>query len=245
MAFEYKPEEYAQVKRERTQKLDKLCQELVEELGMSEYAIISYIEQRAIEKAREVNPDKQYLNYKFGEAAYTYQIDTYCAPKESIDFAHKTVCPDAEEEWVKVAKNDRYGLNKMIIESLILEHRKDYFENLPDSINVNNLKRDVGKSRSLNQGLRKLHNYQKIEKEIEELKFKDAEKERRIKELEMSLVVHEADLKALQNSVGLSELSPKEKAKMLKMKGHSSSQIGEYLNVHRNTVDRWLKDGAE
>ena len=237
MAFEYKPEEYAQVKRERTQKLDKLCQELVEELGMSEYAIISYIEQRAIEKAREANPDKQYLNYKFGEAAYTYQIDTYCAPKESIDFAHKTVCPDAEEDWIKVAKNDRYGLNKMIIESLILEHRKDYFENLPDSINVNNLKRDVGKSRSLNQGLRKLHNYQKIEKEIEELR-------NRVSALEASQLNTKIDMEILKRNSASEFLSPKEKAKVMKEAGCTIKTISAELGIHRRTVERWLKDSA-
>lgn len=245
MTFEYKPEEYKYVKQEREKAIQKLEEQIdkqVDELGINEIGLIERLKKRALKKIME-GSEKEYLSFDFGKTAYNHQLDTYCKPTESINYAYSVVCPEADEDWLKKAKNDRYGFNEVLM-NILLKEKEDYFSSLPDSININNLKKDVGKSRSLNQGLRKLHGYQKIEKEIEELKLKDLDKERRIQELEMKLSMQNSDLRVLKDSVGIAESTPKDKAKVLKIDGYTIRQISECLGVSESTIKRWTSSGS-
>lgn len=232
MAFEYKPEEYKYVKQERTDTLDKAFDKVVDDLGMNVFAVLAHLEKKAFE--RVANPDKEWLTFAFGKTAYSHQLDTYCKPNESIDFAHSVVCPDKDADWVNTAKNDRYAFNSHLI-NLMIEEKEEYFDNLPEQINLNTLKKDVGKSRSLNQGLRKLHGYQKIEKEMNDMKS-------RIAALEAAQTNSRIDLDLVKMSVECPIVTPKARAKVMRNNGCTIKSIASELGVHRNTIKNWLKE---
>jgi len=231
MTFEYKPEEYKYVKQDREKLIHKFMLE-AKELGMNSFSMINVIKNLAIQEAIE-GSTKEYLSFDFGRTAYTHQIDNYCKPNESIEFAHNTVCPEADPAWVKEAKNYGYGFNEHLIK-LLIEDREGYFNNLPEQINLNTLKKDVGNSRSLNQGLRKLYGYQKIEKEMTEMKA-------RIAALEAAQTNSRIDIELVKLAVDCPSIPPKTRAKVMRDKGCTIKAIAKELGVHRNTVKRWLE----
>lgn len=231
MTYEYNPETYHWIKQER-ERFREYVESRAEELGINMFAFTESLKKGELERLNS-DPDKKYLSFAFGKTAYAYQLETYCKPKESIDYATSVVYPDEDVEWIKKAKNARYGFNEVIMKVLLEEN--DYFDSLPAPINLTSVKKDVSNSRSLNQGLRKLHGYQMIEKELTDMK-------RRIAALEAAQANTKIDVESIKSVVDVPDATPKERAKIMKSKGCTIKAIAQELNINRKTVSRWLKE---
>lgn len=190
-------------------------------------------EEAALKREAEGLPPLEKIDYQFGEAAYGYKLKDYEAtPRMSLELAAIDFGKDME--WVEEMKHSKWPHNKRIT----LDYKDEFGTFLHDDL----VRSCIADATTLNSGLTVLHKFQKIDRELNQVRAEIAEMKYNQKLMLIEQAKDRIDIDTLLVETGVEPLSDADKAKLLKANGVKNKVIAERLGVHRNTIAGWLKN---
>ena len=179
-------------------------------------------------RSEGLSSDKEYVGLDIAFDAYWLLLASGCSPLDALTQTAQDYGMDSD--WVGRVKNNKFYYAKEVVAMA---------DNIPEqkvmSDNGTLHKPSLNKASSVNNQLRTLHGQKKLSDTLERLKEDN-------KNTKKTVALHEADLEGLKQLTGMQELSPKERATILKQKGWTQEEIATAVGKTSRTIKRWWSD---
>lgn len=174
--------------------------------------------------------------------AYRYLLENDCTVDEAFDMLVEITGESAE--FVQKSKNSRYldknGARKVVNWGNDLQKQQEMRKS--KTFDPKAMKKTTTPNATLTK-LRRDFSFHlrllNLEKTVEELGIQDEHLKAEIAELKASNAIQDQEIGQLQERVGLSGYSDKEKAGILKQQGLTQKQIASNLGKSLSTIKRW------
>lgn len=175
---------------------------------------------------------EQHLTWTIANEAYSLILDENLSAKDALIQAAGNHTEEVEAVLSEKSRNSG-GMNKSIVKN----HDKHPVQKDMTSHKKFN-RQGMKNTNNVWQMLNLLSYFREAYKEALDLeKVKDD-----VATLQTEVMLAQEEIKNLQQNTGSAAMTLREKASLLKRKGHTQTSIGKVLCIHRSTVNRWWKN---
>lgn len=219
--------------------IEKELLDKIQEYGLSikQFKVLTKKAESKIRQEIINSPDyqpKEYWSLEMASLAYCVILETNSSADEAMNFTAEIF--NKPSDWVDKTKNNPFYYVKKLV-NLMESHPVQKRMKKIGVFDINSVK----SARTINQQLRRVSRFRKLDEKINELSEKLEKTQKEIDALKISDEEKNIDIDFLYKNTNIAKASVEEKIKHLYERGFTMVQISERVSVSTKTISRIIK----